>query len=228
MSRGPASLTIASLLLLGGGCDRVPAEAVTRCESRIVRGAAKTDILFVVDDSGSMSEEQWNVRENLAGFVDRLANGPVENDFQVGVTNTSIEDFDGRAAYWLGPNEAADPARAEDRPYPAGALVAVDPASIGAPDDGTPDGGLFRFDPAAAASDPRAGFSGPRILHASSPTLLDDFQANVLVGVSGAGKEQPLRAARLALSDRLVDGVNAGFVRPGARLAIVFVTDEDD
>jgi hypothetical protein len=49
----------------------------------------------------------------------------------------------------------------------------------------------------------------------------------VLLGVDGSGKEQPFRAARLALSDRLLDA-NAGFVRPGARLAVIIVTDEDD
>ena len=55
-----------------------------------------------------------------------------------------------------------------------------------------------------------------------------DFKANVRVGVDGALKEQPFEAARLALSDRIADGANAGFLRDGARLALVFVSDEDD
>lgn len=223
-----ASCAAVTLLLLGSACDRVPAEAVTRCETRTIRGAARTDVLFVIDDSGSMAEEQQNVRDGLAGFVERLANGPVQNDFQIGVTNTSVEDFGGTRSYWHGPNEDADPSAALDRPFPSGALLSVDPASIGPEDDAVPDGGLYRFDPARAAGNPLAGFVGPRILRVGSPTLLDDFRANVLVGISGTGKEQALRAARLALSDRLADGVNEGFLRPGARLAIVFVSDEDD
>jgi hypothetical protein len=207
-----ASTALLSLLLLGSACDRVPAEAVTRCETRSVRGVAKTDILFVVDDSRSMSEEQQNVRDNLAGFLERLVNAPVRNDFQIGVTTTSVEDFDARVTSY----PAGTPS--EGLPFPAGALVAVEPAAEGS----------FRYDPALGATNPLAGFVGPRILRAGSEALLADFAANVLVGTDGTGKEQAFRAARLALTDRLADGVNAGFLRPGARLAIVFVSDEDD
>jgi hypothetical protein len=212
MRVSPASTALASLLLLGSACDRVPAEAVTRCETRSVRGAAKTDILFVIDDSLSMAEEQQNVRDNLAGFLQRLVDAPVRNDFQIGVTNTSIEDFDASLASY----PAGTPS--EGLPYPAGALVAVERGAEG----------RFQYDAALAATNPLAGFVGPRILRAGSESLLADFAANVLVGTGGTGKEQALRAARLALTDRLADGVNAGFLRPGARLAIVFVSDEDD
>lgn len=219
---------LATAALLLGGCDRVPAEALTRCEERVVRGAASTDVLFVIDDSGSMSEEQANVRANLATFIDRLENGPVENDFQIGVTNTSVEDFDpARTLYTAGPNVSDRPTGFGPVPFPAGALVAVDPASID-PSDAQPDGGLYLYDPALAAANPLAGFTGTRILRQGSPSLVQDFMANVLVGIDGTGKEQPFRAARLAVSDRIADGVNAGFLRPGARLAIVFISDEDD
>ena len=40
--------------------------------------------------------------------------------------------------------------------------------------------------------------------------------------------EQPLLAAKLALTDRIADGKNAGFVRDDALLAVVILTDEDD
>ena len=40
--------------------------------------------------------------------------------------------------------------------------------------------------------------------------------------------EQGLEAMRLGLSEPLISGVNAGFLRPEARLAVVFVGDEDD
>jgi hypothetical protein len=71
-------------------------------------------------------------------------------------------------------------------------------------------------------------FTGPRILAASSPTLESDFVANVSVGTTGSGKEQGFRAMQLALTDRIADGTNAGFLRPGARLAVIIVSDEDD
>ena len=48
------------------------------------------------------------------------------------------------------------------------------------------------------------------------------------VGTGGAGKEQGLRAALLAVTDRHRDGQNAGFLRPAQKLAVVIVSDEDD
>jgi hypothetical protein len=118
------------------------------------------------------------------------------------VTTSSVERIDGSTTYFSGP--------ATGVPYPAGALVAVTP--------GTPGDLVF---------DATTGFGGTRILDRGDADLLATFQANVRVGDFGSGKEEPFRAARLALSDRLRDA-NAGFLRPGARLAVIFLTDEDD
>jgi hypothetical protein len=86
--------------------------------------------------------------------------------------------------------------------------------------------GRLVYDPALYAA--TGGYGGARFLDAASATLVPDFQANVLVGVAGSGKEQPFAAIRRALDARFADGTNAGFLRPGARLAIVILTDEDD
>jgi len=56
----------------------------------------QVDILFVVDNSGSMAEEQQNLRDNFDAFIrgaDRF-----QNDFQIGVVTTDIsaEDQSGR------------------------------------------------------------------------------------------------------------------------------------
>jgi len=213
-ARGLAVLITAAL---AAACDRPPANAVTRCQSNIQTGAVATDVLFVVDDSGSMAEEQQNVHDNLALFADRVANSPIPNDVQVAVTTTSVSDFDPTVLSY--PQTAGGPyyGLGYAVPYPAGTLVAVarDPAT------GAPINGRLDFDPAKRA------FVGNRILRLG-PATLAEFQANVLVGTVGTGKEQHFRAARLALTSPLVDGPNATFLRPGARLAIVFVTDEDD
>ncbi len=205
---GSLLATLAALAL--AGCESVPSDAVTRCEAtRVVPAAVQTDILFVIDDSGSMDEEQANLRDNLEAFINALAAAPIANEFQIGVTSTSVEEYSGAQAYADGP--------ARWKPYPDGALIAIRQTALGV---GNPGDVIW--------SAPPAGFGGPRILSASSPTLVDDFKANVRVGTYGSGKEQPFRAARLALSDRIADGSNAGFLRPGARLAVVFVGDEDD
>jgi len=216
--RVPAALLAALAVLpaLGGtsgcACDTVPDEAVTKCEAKITIGGGRTDILFVIDESGSMAEEQQNLHDNLADFVVTLASSPVENDFRIGITTTSVENFDPASAaiYGQGPNACTGCA-----PYPKGALVAIERDGAGAPIENKLwyAGGAWK---------------GPRMLDHDSPTLTADFQANVLLGTFGTGKEQPLRAARLALSERITDGTNAGFLRPGARLALVILTDEDD
>jgi hypothetical protein len=189
-------------------CDSVPANALTSCQAtEVLPASVQTDILFVVDDSGSMSEEQANLAANLDAFIDGLVASPVQNDFRIGVTNTSVEEFAGGTSYAAGPSKGV--------PFPAGALIAIKTDAGG---NAIPGSFLY---------DATNGFGGRRILDKGSSTLAADFKTNVRVGLDGSGKEQPFRAARLALSDRLADS-NKGFLRDGARLAIVFLTDEDD
>jgi hypothetical protein len=54
------------------------------------------------------------------------------------------------------------------------------------------------------------------------------FDKLVRVGTEGSPEEKGLHAAMLALSEPLVSGWNAGFLRPDADLSIVFVSDEED
>lgn len=226
--RTSTTLILAALAALPGcACDAVPAGALVDCNaSQVLPDAVATDILFVIDDSGSMSEEQANLRDNLGAFIDALIASPVQNDFRIGVTSTSVEEFTDPATGLPGQAYTAGPAAALPVPYPHGALVAVRQGAGGAVTPGDLDYDL-------AANPATSGWGGARVLDkgdgsaAALAALARDFKANVLLGLGGSGKEQPLRAARLALTDRLRDA-NAGFLRPGARLAIVIVTDEDD
>lgn len=215
--RGSRTAVIAALAAaLFAGCDDVPASAVESCQAEVRVLPAKTDILVVVDNSGSMEEEQENLRQNLAAFVSALAASPIPHDFQIGVTTTDVLDFDGFTAsypFWVAPFDTVT----YDIPYPKGALVAVDPRVLA--DESL--AGLLVYDP-------DAGFGGERILATGSASLVSDFEANVLVGTSGSGKEQPFRAVQLGLTERLADGVNSGFLRAGARLGLIVVSDEDD
>lgn len=54
------------------------------------------------------------------------------------------------------------------------------------------------------------------------------FAEMVAQGVSGSGIEMGLEAARLALTEPLVSGENAGFLREEANLSILVVSDEED
>ncbi|HLL55054.1 MAG TPA: hypothetical protein VK447_15975 [Myxococcaceae bacterium] len=203
-----AAIRLAPIPLLFAGllsCDRLPREALTRCQAiTVVPPATKTDILFVVDDSDSMTEEQQNLADNFEAFIAKLEASPFRGDYQIGITSTSV-DLVARSpsgspfvntVFQRGPNAG--------KPYPMGALIAVDPAT-----------GAYLPE-------------GRRILAPGSPTLIEDFRNNIKVGVSGSGKEQGLLAARLAVTNRITDGTNEGFLRPGARLAVIIVSDADD
>ena len=212
-------ILIAAVALLPAcqSCDTVPSNALTNCQATaVLPSSVQTDVLFVVDDSGSMAANQANLASNLDAFIATLVASPVQNDFRIGVTNTSVDSYlvNGTAptTYASGPSAGI--------PYPAGALVAVKTDT-----SGNPISGSFIYDKAADAA--TGGWGGNRILDKGSATLVADFKANVRVGTNGSGKEQPLRAARLALTDRLADA-NAGFLRDGARLAIIILSDDDD
>jgi hypothetical protein len=197
-------------------CDTVPSNAVQSCDALQVQpDKVLTDILFVVDDSGSMTEEQANLAANLGAFIDTLAASPIQNDFRVAVTNTSVEEYGATATrgqtYPRGP--------AAGKPYPHGAILAIaQSGGVGISGDLIYDTGLYPQ---------TGGWGGNRYLDAGMISLQQDFKANVLVGIQGSGREQPFRAAQLALTDRLADA-NGAFLRPGARLAIIFLSDEDD
>jgi len=84
----------ASVLVLAG-CESpasTPGTGVpTQCqqEAPIIQGV-KTDILFVVDNSGSMAANQQRVATDLPVFVAELQkSGGVANSYRVGLTSTS-------------------------------------------------------------------------------------------------------------------------------------------
>ncbi|MBL8916153.1 MAG: VWA domain-containing protein, partial [Archangium sp.] len=76
--------------------------------------------------------------------------------------------------------------------------------------------------------------SQERLLSGTDPDLINKFSRLVQQGVTGSGQETPFEAVRLAvLSPELVStpiaqGGNGGFMRDGARLLVVLLTDEDD
>lgn len=124
------------------------------------------DVLFVIDDSCSMANDQRQLATNLQSFFTTFQAGQV--DFHVGVITTDMTSQQRR-----------------------GRLVAP-------------------------------------FLTQATPNVTAAFQSMVLVGVDGSPDERGLFAAYTALRPPLNTTVNAGFVRPEADFALVFLTDEDD
>jgi hypothetical protein len=173
----------------------------------------KLDVLFVVDNSGSMRDEQLKVASELTAFVDALrVAGGVAQDIRVGVITTTVylhALFDGSTVPPYFYSCANLPAYCTQ----SGKLQPVP--------DAASDGGIL----------PNTGTQ--RVLDDEDPEFVAKFARLVQVGIQGSGQETPFEALRLALSPPLSEtpveqGGNAGFLRDGARLLIVIVTDEDD
>lgn len=189
-----------------GDGGNVPSSCVT---GAIMPEPQKLDVLFVIDDSKSMREEQEGVARELTGFIDELKKGGgVSQDFNIGVITTSVYQhlFSGGVEQNKGyPNQEG-----KLQPVP----------------DGDIDGGVLHL------GDGGIAVGTERVLNGNDPLLVSKFARLVQVGITGSGQETPFEAVRLALIDLdkvpLAMGGNGGFLRDGARLLVVIVTDEDD
>jgi hypothetical protein len=146
-------------------------------------GCTKIDLLFVIDNSASMADEQANLAQNFPKFIallQQFRDGQV--DFRIGVTTTA---------------------------FPASVLS-------------------FQIQSGAQGALLQTSDMPQRWLTSDDPQLTKHFETLATVGTNGAGDEQPLKAARASVVDRVADGTNAGFLRDDALLAMVIITDEDD
>lgn len=67
-----------------------------------------------------------------------------------------------------------------------------------------------------------------KVLDRNTPALKQNFVQNALVGESGSDLERGLSAVKMALDPAMLGGVNSGFFRSDALLAIVVLSDEED
>ncbi|MFB6263446.1 MAG: hypothetical protein ABEL76_07465 [Bradymonadaceae bacterium] len=91
-----AASLVGGCLLILAACNSHPVDfaetsgAVQRVEPIPVQGGGKVDILWVIDNSGSMCQEQREIRANFRDFIDQLEKNPV--DFHIGVTTTHFQE----------------------------------------------------------------------------------------------------------------------------------------
>jgi hypothetical protein len=158
------------------------------------RRCNKMDLVFVVDDSGSMSEEQGNLASNFPMFATVLqnyVNADGEHiDFRIAVTTTGKP-----ISYTISLAGMTFPPMSETGPN--GAFVKNCGVAQG-------------------------------YLDISTPNLGTTLGCRANVGTGGASYEMPLLMTKHALSERVADGKNAGFLRDDALLGVVMLTDEDD
>ncbi|MFT5685024.1 MAG: hypothetical protein ACI8RZ_005970 [Myxococcota bacterium] len=129
----------------------------------------EVDILWVIDNSLSMSDEQAEVADKFGEFIESIESTGL--DFHVGVITTDMESTDIGRGKLLG---------------------------------------------------------DPNYLTRDDDDYISAFQDRIQVGIQGSDREKGLDAAISALTEPLVSSSNAGFLRDGAVLSIIFVSDEND
>jgi hypothetical protein len=158
------------------------------------------DILFVIDNSGSMEEEQQSLATNFPLFIDRLETiegglpnihmGVVSSDVGAGPFNISMCSGTG------------DNGQLQTTPQVTGC---------------SPPTGAYISDIKESDGTRTTNYTG---------TLADTFSCIARLGITGCGFEQHLESMRRALNGS--NNFNNGFLRDNAYLAVIFIQDEDD
>lgn len=159
------------------------------------------DILFVIDNSGSMDEEQKSLARNFDNFINVLQaiEGGLPN-VHIGVVSTDL----GAGTNITGCGGGGDNGVLQNK--------AVGDPGCNPPSD------MYIKD--------TANEDGSRDQNYAGGDLAATFSCIAKLGTTGCGFEQPLEATWKALNGTTAQ--NAGFIRDDAFLAIIIISDEDD
>ncbi len=203
-----------------GGCETV-CESTEGCSDGSCCAAVPQplDVLFVVDNTNSMVEEQAALTADLASFLSKLVTGDSDDDgtadvvaadLHVGVITTDMGS--------------------------GGFIV----PTCSAPTFG--DDGVLRTEGNPNIQNCAATYPAVHSIQAGDDLNQAAFELSCVTsaGTAGCGFEQPLEAALKALTPstsplRFVqestghaDGANSGFLRDAAMLAVVILSDDND
>lgn len=252
MSRLIPSLALGALALAGCNEDTVfqkLPEPEVQVDELKQKPAALVDILWVVDNSESMVQEQQALAANFDRFISgltvcqgtgvaddvcdfstktcRVSGGPCNPpDYHIGVISTDVRsDLDTGKLRQVGtcvPSIGASPSGGKYR-YCQGDNRHC------APDANDPNS-----DPANTVCDMGQALS---FVTATTPNAPAAFERTVQVGIAGSGRETGIEAAAIAVGRETNRTTgewlpppteNAGFLRSDASLFLIFVSDEDD
>ena len=192
------------------------------------------DILFLIDNSPSMTPKQKALAQNIPKFMQRIdATGA---NYHVGIATSDVGTDALNGVLWGSSLGKCDTYAGDDGMLQAQACTSRTDVTADAraacntlcPDDRfVPQGGsryISKIDgvtnvPVKSETDPMTGGLvdvGP----------IKAFQCMALVGDSGCGVEGQLEGAKRALDNHLAQ--NAGFLRKNSILAVIYITDEDD
>ncbi|MBX7084290.1 MAG: hypothetical protein K1X88_34105 [Nannocystaceae bacterium] len=187
-------------------------------------GCTKVDLVFVVDNSASMFDEQQQLIASVPGFITAIQ-GTLGEDYHVMVLDTDVGEGGGcyesmfnsfDCGLWCNANCPADcncECNAEPcapwSPQPCSALLGAGRATDGSGND--------------------CGLGDRRWLDASDADPFSSFTCMASVGITGDPTERPAQALTTALGTLAAPGeCNEGFLRDDALLIVTIISDEDD
>lgn len=190
------------------------------------------DVLFVVDNSGSMAEEQARLRQDFPALLQAVRSSfGGAPDLHVGVISTDLGTQPYPITYC---DDSGDEGRLVSGPGAnlSGAPYLVDVAPQGCQMSRDAYGACTQHDCLPEHCSHQAATQlatdevdqCPRCRNFPG-TLEDTFTSQANLGIVGCGFEQPLESMYRALGGQ---PANEGFLRQRAILAVVVLSDEDD
>jgi hypothetical protein len=230
----------------GGATDCERSQAIAACAASTgnttvdLRLTKDLDILFVIDNSVSMSPKQRAISAAIPGFMKTIDD--LRANYHIGVITTDIGTLPpGKTAFPGSPDPRCSTAKGDDgllqnKPCSARIPAADQNSEFAQACNGNPTAGIPALCPDASFV-PRDLFiskTGNELnvipnnaagLPAS--TIAERaFKCIGLVGDYGCGVESPLESMKRSLDGHLSE--NRGFMRDNSVLAVIFITDEDD
>lgn len=202
-------------------------------EPVILVGSRDVDILFVIDNSGSMAEEQQRLAANFHALIKVLEAKDVEANYRIGITTTdsgnprcpgttpehgalvlsSCLDRVDNGEFTANDGDFSEACTANCARFDA--QLKVLPTTTQYETEPAPRGWIERFE----------GVSNIE----GVGSIAEAFACYGPQGVQGCGFESPLASMHSALVGTADENsANYGFLRESALLAIVIVTDEAD
>ncbi|MCA9655315.1 MAG: VWA domain-containing protein [Myxococcales bacterium] len=191
-------------------------------DTGVVPTERAVDIVFVVDNSGSMGEEQAKLVQGVDALVNALDGAVPPVDYRIAVTTTDngnpwCQTTTPEAGTFRGTSCRS---RSSDFVFEGATVIdSTEEACLSVCDQENLGLSVPWIDVARSTGTTNApGGDVASALHCLLPQ-----------GINGCGFEQPLESLSMALLRAESPGnPNAGFLRPGALLAVVLVTDEVD
>ncbi len=187
-------------------------------------GCEKIDFLFIIDDSGSMRDEQEALIAAFPGFIGAIRREVQGTDHHIMVIDSDENPAHLCEEFLEGAHCDGSNLQPDCSGYECGSIEALDDCSrtLGAGVTHPVGGGASNMD----CNFPQ----GRRYLTSEDDDLDAKFACAARVGVTGNGNEFPVSAAVEAVSEQLGQAgeCNEGFLRNDAILVVTLVSDDPE